>query len=153
MVVTAWHMLIGGLPLLLATVLVPALEGGWDPAAGWAALRPAWGLIDWGLMAYASLLGSALAYGLFFHFASRGDLTGFTALTFLTPVFALICGVLLLKERLLPLQWLGALLALVSVVLINRRALLWQPAMPNIPEATNPVATRPAGADPAAEVP
>jgi drug/metabolite transporter (DMT)-like permease len=152
-VVTAWHMLIGGLPLLLATVLVPALEGGWDPAAGWAALRPAWGLIDWGLMAYASLLGSALAYGLFFHFASRGDLTGFTALTFLTPVFALICGVLLLEERLLPLQWLGALLALVSVVLINRRALLWQPAMATSPEATGPVATRPAGADPAAEVP
>lgn len=36
-------------------------------------------------MAYASVFGSALAYGLFFLFASRGDLTGFTSLTFLTP--------------------------------------------------------------------
>jgi drug/metabolite transporter (DMT)-like permease len=79
-------------------------------------------------MAYASLFGSALAYGLFFSFASSGDLTGFTSLTFLTPVFALLCGFLLLDERLFPLQWLGAALALVSVVLINRRTLLWQPA-------------------------
>ena len=77
-------------------------------------------------MAYASLLGSALAYGLFFWFASSGDLTGFTSLTFLTPVFALLCGVLLLNESLQPLQWLGVALALVSVVLINRRQQLWQ---------------------------
>jgi drug/metabolite transporter (DMT)-like permease len=80
-------------------------------------------------MAYASLFGSALAYGLFFSFASRGDLTGFTALTFLTPVFALLCGFLLLEERLAPLQWLGAALALVSVLLINRRDQFWQPAV------------------------
>jgi drug/metabolite transporter (DMT)-like permease len=154
-VVTAWHMLIGGLPLLLATVLAPAIAGGWDPAAGWAALRPAWGLLDWGLMAYASLLGSALAYGLFFNFASRGDLTGFTALTFLTPVFALICGVLLLEERLLPLQWLGALLALVSVVLINRRALLWQPALATGPGGSDAVgvAPRPIGDGPGLALP
>jgi drug/metabolite transporter (DMT)-like permease len=124
--VTAWHMLLGGLPLLAATALLPALQGG-GAAAAWAALRPAWTALDWGLMAYASLFGSALAYGLFFSFASSGDLTGFTALTFLTPVFALLCGFLLLDERLLPLQWVGALLALVSVVLINRRGVLWRP--------------------------
>jgi drug/metabolite transporter (DMT)-like permease len=76
-------------------------------------------------MAYSSLVGSALAYGLFFVFASQGDLTGFTALTFLTPVFALLCGIVLLHEQLRPLQWLGASLALVSVVLINRRVVLW----------------------------
>lgn len=81
-------------------------------------------------MAYASLLGSALAYGLFFWFASRGDLTGFTALTFLTPVFALLCGLLLLEERLRPLQWFGSVLALGSVLLINQRQRLWSPALP-----------------------
>jgi drug/metabolite transporter (DMT)-like permease len=77
-------------------------------------------------MAYASLFGSALAYGLFFWFASSGDLTGFTALTFLTPVFALLCGELLLGERLRPLQWFGVVLALASVLLINRRQNLWR---------------------------
>jgi drug/metabolite transporter (DMT)-like permease len=126
--VTGWHMLLGGAPLLAAAALGPALAPGGSAAAALAALRPAWSALDWGLMAYASLFGSALAYGLFFSFASRGDLTSFTALTFLTPVFALLCGFLLLEERLAPLQWLGAALALVSVLLINRRGQLWLPA-------------------------
>ena len=113
--VTAWHMLLGGLPLLLASVLLPA------------PFWPDWTLLDWGLMAYAALLGSALAYGLFFWFANREGLTSFTSLTFLTPVFALLCGLVLLGEELRPLQWLGAALALISVVLINRREQLWRP--------------------------
>ena len=120
--VTGWHMLLGGLPLLLASgwlaVAVPGAPPFW----------PAWDAAAWGLMAYAALLGSALAYGLFFWFANQGDLTSFTSLTFLTPLFALLCAVALLGEGLQPLQWLGAALALVSVLLINRRAELWQPA-------------------------
>jgi len=35
--------------------------------------------------------------------------------------------VALLEESLSSLQWLGAALALLSVVLINRRTQLWQP--------------------------
>lgn len=113
--VTGWHMLLGGLPLLALAVV------------GETPLIPDWTAGDWGLMAYASLLGSGLAYGLFFWFASSGDLTGFTSLTFLTPVFALITGVLALHESLQPLQWLGTAIALVSVLLINRRQELWEP--------------------------
>ena len=113
--VTGWHMVLGSLPLLL-------LWGSRDGAS-----LPNWSALEWGLMGYAALLGSALAYGLFFWFASSGDLTGFTSLTFLTPVFALLTGVLVLHERLLPLQWLGAAIALVSVLLINRRQTLWEP--------------------------
>ncbi|TVS06099.1 MAG: DMT family transporter [Cyanobium sp. PLM2.Bin73] len=115
--VTGWHLLLGGLPLLVLAEL-PVLHGG--------AWLPQWSAGQWGLMAYAALFGSALAYGLFFWFASSGDLTGFTALTFLTPVFALLCGVLWLDEQLQPLQWLGAVLALGSVLLINRRQVLWR---------------------------
>ena len=126
-VITGWHLLIGGVPLLLGSALGP----GFDPAA--PAFWPHWSRLDWGLMAYASLLGSALAYGLFFWFARRGDLTGFTALTFLTPVFALLCGVVFLDENLLPLQWIGAGLALISVALINRRQPLWEgPSAPSL---------------------
>lgn len=118
--ITGWHMLFGGVPLVL-------VAGGESMLASEVVpFWPQWDGLQWGLMAYAALLGSALAYGLFFWFASSGDLTGFTALTFLTPVFAVLCGVLLLEERLGPLQWLGALLALLSVVLINQRARLWQ---------------------------
>jgi drug/metabolite transporter (DMT)-like permease len=115
--VTGWHMVLGALPLLVGSAVLPS-----------PAFWPVWSAAQWGLMAYAALLGSAVAYGLFFWFANHGDLTSFTSLTFLTPVFALMCGVVLLEEQLEPLQWLGAALALVSVVLINRRAVLWHPA-------------------------
>ncbi|MEY3750412.1 MAG: hypothetical protein RLZZ186_831 [Cyanobacteriota bacterium] len=115
--VTGWHMVLGALPLLAGSAVLPS-----------PAFWPVWSAAQWGLMAYAALLGSAVAYGLFFWFANHGDLTSFTSLTFLTPVFALMCGVVLLEEQLEPLQWLGAALALVSVVLINRRAVLWHPA-------------------------
>jgi drug/metabolite transporter (DMT)-like permease len=118
--IIGWHLLIGGLPLLGASALGPSFSSAAAP------FWPHWSRLDWGLMAYASLLGSALAYGLFFWFARRGDLTGFTSLTFLTPVFALLCGVVFLHERLLPLQWIGAGLALASVALINRRQPLWE---------------------------
>ena len=124
--VTGWHMLLGALPLLAGSALSD--QGIW----------PNWGPVGWGLMTYAALLGSALAYGLFFWFASQGDLTSFTSLTFLTPVFALLCGVALLGEGLLPLQWLGAALALLSVLLINRRAELWQPAAAGDPAEVMP---------------
>jgi drug/metabolite transporter (DMT)-like permease len=119
--VTGWHMLLGALPLVAGSALLPVVSPEAPP------FWPHWSLLQWGLMAYAALLGSAVAYGLFFWFANHGDLTSFTSLTFLTPVFALLCGVVLLEEQLEPLQWLGAALALVSVVLINRRALLWHP--------------------------
>jgi drug/metabolite transporter (DMT)-like permease len=127
--ITAWHMLLGSAPLLLGAVITPLVTPGGPAGLGqnfWSALWPLWSPGQWALMAYATVLGSALAYGLFFWFASSGDLTGFTALTFLTPVFALLCGVLFLEESLEPLQWVGALLALVSVLLINRRQQLWQ---------------------------
>ncbi len=113
--VTAWHLLLGGLPL----VVISAWQGG--PAL--QLLLPQ----DWGLMAYASGGGTALGYGLFFWFVTRRELTGFTALTFLTPVFALACGLLVQHEHLDLAQWLGVGLALVSVVLINRRQQLWRP--------------------------
>jgi len=130
--VTGWHMLVGALPLLAASALAPQLA----PAA--PPFWPAWSGVDWLLMAYAALLGSALAYGLFFWFANQGDLTSFTSLTFLTPVFALLCGVALLGEGLRPLQWLGVALALLSVLLINRRAQLWHPAVLKAPAEVLP---------------
>ncbi|MCX5954504.1 MAG: DMT family transporter [Cyanobacteria bacterium] len=134
LVVTGWHMLLGGLPLVLGAAWMaqaPAGDGGpW--AAKALGFWPQWTASEWGLMAYASLLGSALAYGLFFWFASQGDLTGFTALTFLTPVFALLSGLLFLEESLRPLQWLGAALALLSVLLIHQRQPLWQGRWSNL---------------------
>ena len=86
--ITGWHMVLGSGPLLLGALIPPLVSPGGPAGLGpgfWSALWPAWSAGQWGLMAYATVLGSALAYGLCFWFASSGDLTGFTALTCLTP--------------------------------------------------------------------
>ncbi len=125
--VTGWHMLLGGLPLLV-----------WHGIDEAFPFIPPWSALAWTQMAYASLMGSALAYALFFWFASREDLTGFTTLGFLTPVFALASGGLLLQERLKTLQWFAVVLVLLSVVLVSQRKRLWEPlAFVNDPQQSD----------------
>ena len=108
-VATGWHMIFGGLPLFVLSGLYES--------APWRAVD----LSGWGAIAYATILGSAVAYGVFFFLAAQGNLTSLSALTFLTPVFALLFGNLFLAESLSPLQWLGVSLTLVSIYLINQR--------------------------------
>jgi drug/metabolite transporter (DMT)-like permease len=113
-VATGWHMALGGLPLFGLSAL-------WEPQP-WQGLTG----MDWAAIAYSTLFGSALAYGIFFFLASQGNLTSLSALTFLTPVFALLFGNLFLGETLTSLQWLGVSFTLVSIYLINRRESLTQ---------------------------
>lgn len=121
---TGWHMIIGGLPLF-------GLSSIWE-SQQWVHID----LNGWAALAYSTIFGSAIAYALFFYFASSGNLTSLSALTFLTPVFALLFGNLLLSEVLSPLQWFGVSMTLVSIYLINQRevigqkfqSIFWQPA-------------------------
>ena len=112
--VTGWHMVLGSIPLLIWHLF----DQNWP-------LLPDWSVFEWGLMTYSSLFGSALAYGLFFWFASREELTSFSTLAFLTPVFALITGGVWLGERLFFLQWIGVVLILISVLFVSQRARFW----------------------------
>ena len=109
---TGWHMVLGGVPLFLASALNETAPWQGVSAGGWAAI------------AYATLFGSALAYGIFFYLAAQGNLTSLSALTFLTPVFALLFGMLLLSESLTSPQWIGVGLTLISIYCINQRAQL-----------------------------
>jgi drug/metabolite transporter (DMT)-like permease len=113
-VATGWHMVLGGLPLYV-------LSGLWETQQ-WQHL----GWVDWAAIGYSTLMGSALAYGIFFFLAAQGNLTSLSALTFLTPVFALLFGNLFLGESLTSLQWVGVSFTLVSIYLINQRAVLTQ---------------------------
>ncbi|NJL85715.1 MAG: DMT family transporter [Leptolyngbyaceae cyanobacterium SM1_1_3] len=106
---TGWHMILGGLPL-----------SGWSAFAEtgqWQQLS----ISGWMAIAYATVFGSAIAYGIFFFLASEGNLTSLSALTFLTPVFALLFGSLFLAESLSTVQWVGVLFTLISICLINQR--------------------------------
>jgi drug/metabolite transporter (DMT)-like permease len=113
---TGWHMILGGLTLFLGSGL-------WE-SGQWIDLDAP----SWLLMGYAAVFGSAVAYGLFFYFASTGNLTSLSSLTFLTPVFALIFGNLVLSEVLSPIQFGGVCLTLVSIYFVNQRDRLpdWQ---------------------------
>ncbi|PSB30185.1 DMT family transporter [Stenomitos frigidus] len=106
---TGWHMILGGLPLF-------ALSSRFEDDQ-WLHLDGS----SWIAMGYATVFGSAIAYGLFFYFASSGSLTSLSSLTFLTPIFALLFGNLFLSELLSPLQWFGVSLTLVSIYFINQR--------------------------------
>jgi hypothetical protein len=81
---TGWHMALGGAGLLALSL---ASDG---PELG--ARLSGFGASDAAAMAYGSLLGGAAAYGIFFFNATRGSLTALSSLTFLTPMFAAVCG-------------------------------------------------------------
>lgn len=106
---TGWHMILGGLPLFTGSALLESQQ--------WIYLE----LSDWLSLGYAALFGSAIAYGLFFYFASSSSLTSLSSLTFLTPIFALLFSNLFLAEKLSHIQWVGVSLTLISIYLINQR--------------------------------
>ena len=108
-VATGWHMILGGLPLFGLSWLQESQQWVNIDLSGWLALG------------YATIFGSAIAYGIFFYLASKGNLTSLSALTFLTPVFALLFGNIILSEVLSPLQSVGVCLTIVSIYLINQR--------------------------------
>ncbi len=108
-VATGWHMILGGIPLLIISA--------WQESDQWVNLA----VPDWLAIGYATILGSAIAYGIFFYLASKNNLTSLSALTFLTPVFALLFGHLILSEVLSSLQMAGVGLTLISIYLINMR--------------------------------
>lgn len=111
-VATGWHMIIGGLPLWIFSAVGESQQ--------WVNLD----IYGWMALGYSTVFGSAIAYTLFFYFASTGNLTSLSALTFMTPVFALCFGNLFLSETLSRLQSIGVILTLVSIYLINQREAL-----------------------------
>ncbi len=113
-VATGWHMVFGGMPLFGLSAAFEVNQ--------WQGLT----LADWGSIGYSTLFGSAVSYGVFFFFASKGNLTSLSALTFLTPVFALLFGNWFLGEVLSTVQTAGVLLTLVSIYLVNQRAVIAQ---------------------------
>ncbi|MCL7049377.1 hypothetical protein MKW94_006359 [Papaver nudicaule] len=110
---TGWHMVIGGVPLLVISILNhdPAISGGLQEL----------NTNDILALIYTSIFGSAISYGVYFYNASRGSLTKLSSLTFLTPMFASIFGYLYLGETFSELQVFGALVTVVAIYMVNYR--------------------------------
>ncbi len=58
--------------------------------------------------------------------ANNKEITGFSTLAFLTPVFALLSGGVWLDERLTIVQWIGVVFVLISVFFVSQRKSLWE---------------------------
>ena len=102
--VSGWHFLLGGVGLALVAA---AVEGA--PDITWT---PRFVLV----LAVLALAGTAWTFLVWFQEAQRCELGVLTAWTFLTPVFGIGFGVLLLGER--PGGWTLAGLALVLLALL-----------------------------------
>ncbi|GMP26792.1 hypothetical protein CsSME_00003084 [Camellia sinensis var. sinensis] len=113
---TGWHMVIGGLPLVVISILNhdPALNGSLMELTS----------NDFLALLYTSIFGSAISYGVFFYNATRGSLTKLSSLTFLTPMFASIFGFLYLGETFTPVQLIGALVTLAAIYMVNYKTSL-----------------------------
>ncbi|QCD77955.1 drug/metabolite transporter [Vigna unguiculata] len=110
---TGWHMILGGLPLLVFSVLNndPAVSGSLKEYTSPDILA----------LLYTSVFGSAVSYGVFFYSATKGSLTKLSSLTFLTPMFASIFGFLYLGETFSPVQLVGALVTVAGIYMVNFR--------------------------------
>lgn len=86
--------------------------------AAWLFERPV--LVVWSpsfvlVLLALGLLGTALAFALWFSLLHRDELTRLNTFTFLTPVFALLIGALAFNERLAPVEIAGMGLVLTGV--------------------------------------
>lgn len=92
--------------------------------------------IDWSgeflvAFVYASLVGTALSWSLWFGLVGAGEAGRAASYIFFVPIISLVVGVLFLRESLGPSLLLGAALVIVGVHLVNRR-----PAAPPAPGAS-----------------
>jgi drug/metabolite transporter (DMT)-like permease len=69
-----------------------------------------------------SVLGTSLAFWLWFAALEQIDLNRANAFTFLVPIFGLAIGAALFEERLVWVQAAGAVLVLTGIVLVQRGA-------------------------------
>ena len=116
-----WTAIIGLLPLLGVSAL---LEPG-----GFTALRAAsW--IGWGGAVYAALGSSLLGHGLYYALVQRHPIAQVTPWLLLTPVLAVVLGLLFYGDRPGPQLWIGGAMVLGGVLLIALRALARARPMP-----------------------
>jgi O-acetylserine/cysteine efflux transporter len=116
-----WTAIIGLLPLL-------ALSAAFEPG-GFTALREAsW--IGWGGAVYAALFSSLLGHGLYYALVQRHPIAQVTPWLLLTPVLAVVLGLLFYGDQPGPQLWIGGAMVLGGVLLIALRALAQARPMP-----------------------
>ncbi len=79
--------------------------------------------VIWAALFYQCLVVAFFSYLLWFWMINRFKVSGLTAFTFLTPLFGVIMGAVILGEEVAPLVWLGIVLVGAGIYMVN-----WQGA-------------------------
>jgi len=108
LIAMAWILLLGAIPLVAAAAL-------FEQAAP----------IDWSMasvfnLVVLSVIGTALAFVLWLDVLRRAELILLNTYTFLTPVFALLIGMLFYAERLTYVEWVGVAVIACAILLASR---------------------------------
>ena len=85
------------------------------------ASRISWNLTLIGSLLYSALIGTGLAYVLWFGLVRAGEASRVAAYVFFVPLVAILLGDIFLGEALSPLLALGAVLVVSGIYLANRR--------------------------------
>lgn len=80
-----------------------------------------WEPMLWFAVGYAGLVGSALAWALWFWLVRTGEASRAAAYIFLVPLAAIAIGAVVLDEPVTPLLAVGAVLVVAGIYLVNRR--------------------------------
>ena len=108
-----WTAVLSLLPLLAISAL-------FEPGS-FAALRDA-GWIAWGAAAYAALFSSLLGHGVFYWLVQRHPVATVTPYLLLTPVLAVVLGIVFWGDRPGPALWIGGAMVLGGVLVVALRA-------------------------------
>jgi len=119
-----WTAIIGVLPLLALSA--------WLEPGGFAGLRDAtW--VGWGGAAYSAIGSSLLGHGLYYLLVQKHPIAQVTPWLLLSPVLAVLLGILFYGDRPGPQLWIGGAMVLGGVLLIALRALRKARPMPPAP--------------------
>ncbi len=119
---TGWQFILGSAPLFLVSQIFEApVAVDWSPAFI-------------GILLALSLLGTALAFALWFSVLHRGEVTRLNTFTFLTPGLALIIGIAFFSES-LRLAELGGIALIMASVWWVRRSWCRVPCRAALPQA------------------
>jgi len=106
-VVSAWQMLIAG----VANLSIATLAGQWH-TANWA---PAgiWAII------YLAIFGSIVGFGSYAYVLHHAPVAKVATYAYVNPIVAIALGAIFVHERLKPLEWLGTVIILSAVAVVN----------------------------------
>lgn len=124
--VQGWTAVLGLGPLLVLSAL-------FEPEAAPAFRSASW--IAWGGVAYSALLSSLLGHGLYYQLIQRHPVTVVTPYLLLTPVLAIILGVLFWGDTPGPRLLLGGAMVLAGVLAVTIRARVRQRTTPPASDA------------------